>query len=757
MSRPKSDLDLYFQTGKVHVFHRYLDSSKSGGVTGSVPGVHELAALEKELEQFATRAASRTSYMEQELRSLRTRFRLPEPLGMVTAKHHSDSTNTSSLTPFKQQQTTLLSGSNARPRKGSVGTSGNEHWRKDASPFGHQLTSSTSSLQKSHSFAGSRKRSDASDRPLGSSRGALFNRPDSSIASTNASGVNLATKPRSLSQSGTAGLGNRRSPPPSPAMSQSSLASNESAALLATPTRGSRLNDKRGIRRKRKHGTITENGTYRGEYPLELDDEDDDDFQASPRGKSSSTPTKTGRRGRPSLADRAAMVQGSPKSVGNNTTRNSTSSPLKKQRTSSTLASSGGTHPGEGQSQEVPPPKRSKPPKTTPPDAINEDFSRVKVASEVPVTTFWASVEPYFRPLNDSDIKFLQNDGDSLIPFLIPTLGKHYTQAWAEEDRDVYQGLLSYAGPSPTTDVCGGGSSGYGNGLTSGKGKMRYSGRGVKQESKPFLTTPATTIEATSTGLPQESHPLPNTGKPITNILDEHLLNKDIGCGPLAERIVSAFIQDRLIDPAELSHNEEDGISGSDKEGKHAILTVTPQALVVEPVESPPATDNGPVEVVGLEERLVRELRHIGVLGGEDVDWSTREDDEICAILRHAQRLLRDQVEVNRNRKQRLLEVVRDHMAFQEYHQILEELDKQVEQSYVKRYRGQKTKRKKSIPTKTALSDNVQHAMDRRRRIIEGIGWLFPEEKYLPPTMSIYEGLDLPPTSTVPTPTSQSN
>ncbi|KAJ1970282.1 Transcriptional regulator [Dispira parvispora] len=751
MSRPKTDVDHYFQTGKVHLFHRYLDSSKSGGVTGSVPSAHELAALEKELGQFATRAASRASHMEQELRSLRTRFRLPEPLGMVTAKHHSDSTSTSPLSSFKQQQTTLLSGSSARPRKGSMGTGGSDHWRKDASPFGHQVTSSASSLQKSHSFAGSRKRSDASDRPLGSSRGALFNRPDHNTVSTSVSDANSTTKPRSASQSSSTAFGNRRSPPPSPAMSQSSLISNESAALLATPTRGSRLNDKRGTRRKRKHGTITENGVYRDEYPLELDDEDDDDFQASPRGKSNSTPTKTGRRGRPSLADRAAMAQGSPKGVS--TTRNTTGSPLKKQRTSSTLSSSSGTHPGEEQSQEAPPPKRSRP-KTTP-DAVNEDFSRVKVASEVPVTTFWASVEPYFRPLNDGDIKFLQNDGDSLTPFLTPTLGKHYTQVWSEEDRDVYQGLLSYAGPSPTTDINSGSVPGYGNGLISGKGKMRNSGRGVKQESKSTLTTPAAGIEETPTGVPQDSHQLPNVGKPVTNIMDEHLLDKDIGCGPLAERIVSALVQDRLIDPAELSHNEE--ASGSDKEGKHAILTVTPQASVVESTESPSATDNGPVEVVGLEERLVRELRHIGVLGGEEVDWSIREDDEICAILRHAQRLLRDQVEVNRMRKQRLLEVVRDHMAFQEYHQILEELDKQVEQSYVKRYRGQKTKRKKSIPTKTALSDNVQHAMDRRRRIIEGIGCLFPEEKYLPPSTSIYDGLDLPPSSTVPTPTSQSN
>lgn len=43
-------------------------------------------------------------------------------------------------------------------------------------------------------------------------------------------------------------------------------------------------------------------------------------------------------------------------------------------------------------------------------------------------------------------------------------------------------------------------------------------------------------------------------------------------------------------------------------------------------------------------------------------------------------------MKVNRSRKQKLLGLVNNHLAYQEYNTILDDLDKQVEQGYLKRF-----------------------------------------------------------------------
>jgi transcriptional adapter 3 len=54
--------------------------------------------------------------------------------------------------------------------------------------------------------------------------------------------------------------------------------------------------------------------------------------------------------------------------------------------------------------------------------------------------------------------------------------------------------------------------------------------------------------------------------------------------------------------------------------------------------------------------------------------------------LRALQRELREQVQINRARKRKLATIARDYIAYQEYNQILEELDRQVEQSFARRH-----------------------------------------------------------------------
>lgn len=68
------------------------------------------------------------------------------------------------------------------------------------------------------------------------------------------------------------------------------------------------------------------------------------------------------------------------------------------------------------------------------------------------------------------------------------------------------------------------------------------------------------------------------------------------------------------------------------------------------------------------------------------MDFDAKEDDEISAELRTLQRELKYQVKQNDYRKKTLLEVVDTHLAFEQYRQVLDNLDSQVEQGYMKRF-----------------------------------------------------------------------
>ncbi|GMF63607.1 unnamed protein product [[Candida] boidinii] len=67
-------------------------------------------------------------------------------------------------------------------------------------------------------------------------------------------------------------------------------------------------------------------------------------------------------------------------------------------------------------------------------------------------------------------------------------------------------------------------------------------------------------------------------------------------------------------------------------------------------------------------------------------DWVlNRQDDEISSDLRSLQKELKEVTLKNMKRKKMLLPLVEEQMAWQEYISILEDLDKQVEQSYRRR------------------------------------------------------------------------
>ncbi|KAH9914454.1 histone acetyltransferases subunit 3-domain-containing protein [Fomitopsis serialis] len=94
--------------------------------------------------------------------------------------------------------------------------------------------------------------------------------------------------------------------------------------------------------------------------------------------------------------------------------------------------------PTRPQPQPVPIPGPSKP------TDVEEDFSKSKApGSQTQITTFYASIEPWLRPIKEEDIGFLEYTGDDVEPFVMPKLGRHYSEVWEEEDTRLYGGPLS--------------------------------------------------------------------------------------------------------------------------------------------------------------------------------------------------------------------------------------------------------------------------------------------------------------------------
>lgn len=84
-----------------------------------------------------------------------------------------------------------------------------------------------------------------------------------------------------------------------------------------------------------------------------------------------------------------------------------------------------------------------------------------------------------------------------------------------------------------------------------------------------------------------------------------------------------------------------------------------------------------------MEERIRAELIHTGLI---TEDGTSREENEITAQLLQTQDLLREQIKINSTRKQALLKIAEEYMAYQEYNTLLDDLNKQVAQAYTKRF-----------------------------------------------------------------------
>lgn len=216
----------------------------------------------------------------------------------------------------------------------------------------------------------------------------------------------------------------------------------------------------------------------------------------------------------------------------------------------------------------------------------------------------------------------MRHEDDNIFPFLIPPLGRPFSETWADEDRGI---------PA---------------------------------------TTKAFDLNGTSNASAITVKPVQLTDDPAVN---DQLLEStdDIGCGPLTERIMSALVREEVI-------SEDEGKGDDDEEERERAAWKAKSS-------SNSAGINKDMETVEMEERIRRELKFIGLLGDEEINWGAREDDEVSSSIRTLQRQLREQVFDNAYYKQKLHELCLDQMAYQEYCSLLDDLDRQVESAYLKR------------------------------------------------------------------------
>ncbi|KAM9892499.1 hypothetical protein OXX79_009977 [Metschnikowia pulcherrima] len=341
------------------------------------------------------------------------------------------------------------------------------------------------------------------------------------------------------------------------------------------------------------------------------------------------------------------------------------------------------------------------------------DFSKTKAPSnQVQFTTYQSYIESYFRPFVNEDIAFVnekfvippgfEKGYDPLVsPYLIPKLGPFYTEIWAEEDAALGSKLSSPSYQRPPLEA--------------------YKPKGDTE-----------------------------------GIVDEKLLTEDVACGPLSSRLLSAILNVHEV-KEENEEGENDAIKNESFLGDDMFGDdVASQLNMTVAAED--------TDFHSMEDRLKRELKYIGIFSNtsssdgkakkgsviDSDDWIVdREDDEICAEIRQLQSELKGAVVRNRKRKKALLPVLEEHLAYQEFSTILEDLDKQVDQAYTKRLKA-KSKRKKissespSLAQQQTANSGLKSLLEKRTRWISNIGRLFeaPEVMKRIPDKSIFAGLD---------------
>ncbi|KAL8783683.1 MAG: hypothetical protein Q9213_004477 [Squamulea squamosa] len=340
----------------------------------------------------------------------------------------------------------------------------------------------------------------------------------------------------------------------------------------------------------------------------------------------------------------------------------------------------------------------------------DKDFSNAKPTNQVNANTFQAYIEPYLRPLTEEDMAFLKERGDRVTPFIMPRRGKrHYTEVWAEED-----------------------------------GQFSLDGTRNSEDKLP-----------------------PNQPRGNLEQMNDEVAETDqISNGPMLNRLLSTMRFENRRSPSDdkpngISTNGDvpmtNGITNGDANGNNepddpaqppnSTTTLPPATRMPESNISSWRSSNLKMDAATIDDRLKQELRYIGFLAPDsEPDYDCHYDDEVAERLRTLQEELRRVSLENGARKARILELANERMAYQEYATILEDLDGQVQQAYLKRTRTLgKNKKNPKRPggvgggshavngadagvSKPAIGDLARQLMNRRQKWVDMIAPVFDQE-----------------------------
>lgn len=127
----------------------------------------------------------------------------------------------------------------------------------------------------------------------------------------------------------------------------------------------------------------------------------------------------------------------------------------------------------------------------------------------------------------------------------------------------------------------------------------------------------------------------------------------------------------------------------------------------------------------------------------KQVDWSTREDDEVSSALRACQQLLQRQTALNEARKSVLSSIVKDRMAYQDYETTRDAQERVIENGWTKRQRAGKKKGKgrerdraaaaaaaaNAEPSKPPVSLALLAAVEKRNKLVGQFKAFFSDEE----------------------------
>ena len=303
-------------------------------------------------------------------------------------------------------------------------------------------------------------------------------------------------------------------------------------------------------------------------------------------------------------------------------------------------------------------------------DASEDDsFSTSSKGKVDAPNRFWAAVEPYCAEITMEDLKFLEDsmkpEDDEQEYFKVPTLGKHYSDKWAQED------LLEEQNEGARLPE---------------KGKRGALSNATSDNTSKKDKSAAILKKANTAGLQTE----------------------DEGCafGSLTQRLVSALIEENMIAPM------TDQILNNDKKSSETTTTRSGNNPPRTPVKTPhvPHTRT-------LEARIKEELMFQGLLDSED-QGDEDNDDEVLSELKRHQNELHALIAHSRQQKQDLYKLAQEEMKRQELRHRGQLADAEVMEAFRKLLA---CKQKRKSPTKKE-KDSAYKVLKEREAIFRVLG-----------------------------------